>query len=92
MELFVVRFETLTPAEARWVAERVGGAGVWELAERSGGVVVLLLAVAGTGTVGGPPLLAIAEVDRSAAGRRDIPPSLDPPDEDGGLCCPSGLL
>lgn len=90
MELFVVRFETETPAEVRWVAERVGGAGVWELAERSGGVV--LLAVTATGTGGGPPLLAIAEVDRSAAGRRDIPPSLEPPDEDGGLCCPSGLL
>lgn len=87
----MVRFETETPAEARWVAERVGGAGVCELADRSGGVVLFALVVV-TGAVGGPPLLAIAEVDRSAAGRRDMPPSLEPPDEDGGLCCPSGLL
>lgn len=42
--------------------------------------------------VGGPVLLAIAEVDRSAVGRRDDPPSLEPPDEDGGLVWPSGLL
>lgn len=81
------RFETETPAEARWVAERAGGAGVCELADRSGGVVAVA-----TVAVGGPPLLAIAEVDRSAAGRRVIAPSLEPPDEDGGLCCPSGLL
>lgn len=50
-----------------------------------------MFAAVATDAVGGPPLLAIAEVERSAAGRCVMPPSLEPP-EDGGLCWASGLL
>lgn len=69
--------------------------GVWALADLLSlvvMVVVVVLALAGApvDAVDGPDLLAIAEVDRSAAGRRDEPPSLEP-DEERGLCWLSGL-
>lgn len=99
---FEVRFEEDTAAEARWVGARVGATGVCALADLLAVVlevvvvvvltVVMLVAlpVAAVVAVEGPDLLAIAEVERSAAGRR---PSLDaePPDEERGLCWLSGL-
>lgn len=66
---------TVDVVEVRWVV--VDGRGM-PFPFRS---ALLLAAI---GPLAEPDLLAIADVDRRAAGRRPPPASLGPPEEDGG--------
>lgn len=88
-----VRLVEDTAAEARWVGTRVGALGVWALVERVSVVEVVAVPVFEAALVDVLGLLVanIAEVDRNAAGRREEAPSLEPPDEERGLCGESGL-